>query len=130
MTFEQRFSKIKAKFAEADTSVITKPFAIQIVMSDEDCGGIYYIAYRNGVFACEPYNYYEHTAEIIGPAAEIEKVICGRCGAEKAAAAGKVIINGLMDDIITLAATVKKPAAKKTAAKAAPKKAAAKKADK
>ena len=77
---------------------------------------LYRFAYQKGNFACEPYNYCEHTAEVIGPVAEIEKVITGRCGAEKAVAAGKVIINGLMDDVLSLAAS-KKAVAKKATAK-------------
>lgn len=108
MTFEQKFKKIKAKFDVADTSVLTKEFALQVVMMDEDCGGIYYIAYKNGEFAVEPYNYYDFTAEIIGNATEIDKVITGRCNAERAVNAGKVIVNGDIADVIAVASTVKK----------------------
>ncbi len=140
MIFEKKFQEFKTKFAEADTSKLADSFAMQVNMTDEDCGGIFYIANIDGVFSVEPYDYVDHTSEIIGLSTEIKKVFSSRIGLEKAIAEGKVTVYGNPADVAAVQAVLKKPAkkaekkevAKKEAApkKAAEKKSAAKKTEK
>lgn len=122
MIFEKKFQEFKDKFAAADTSKFASPFAMQVNMTDEDCGGIFYIAYVDGVFSVEPYDYVDRTSEIVGLSTEIKKVFSGRIGLEKAIAEGKVTVYGNPADVAALQASVKKPAAKKPAKKAEVKK--------
>lgn len=122
MIFEKKFQEFKDKFADADTKKLTEAFAMQVNMTDEDCGGIFYIANIDGVFSVEPYDYVDRTSEIIGLSTEIKKVFAGRIGLEKAMNEGKVTVHGNPADVAAVQAILKKPAAKKPAKKAAEKK--------
>lgn len=122
MIFEKKFQEFKDKFADADTKKLTEAFAMQVNMTDEDCGGIFYIANIDGVFSVEPYDYVDRTSEIIGLSTEIKKVFAGRIGLEKAMAEGKVTVYGNPADVAAVQALLKKPTAKKPAKKAAEKK--------
>ena len=122
MIFEKKFQEFKEKFSTADISKLTETFAMQVNMTDEDCGGIFYIANIDGTFSVEPYDYVDRTSEIIGLSTEIKKVFSGRIGLEKAMAEGKVTVYGNPADVAAVQAILKKPAAKKPAKKAAEKK--------
>ncbi len=115
MNYEKKFQEFKDKFATADTTKFTSSFAMQVNMTDEDCGGIFYIANIDGVFSVEPYDYVDRTSEIIGLSTEIKKVFSARIGLEKAIAEGKVIVNGNAEDVAMVQACLKKPVAKKPA---------------
>ncbi|MGN0557720.1 MAG: hypothetical protein ACI4IV_07735 [Acutalibacteraceae bacterium] len=78
MTFEKKFSSLKQKFIKADTSKLPAPFAIQFTMTDEDCGGTFYIANIAGVFSVEPYDYVDNNAAVTAPAAAIAKIASGK----------------------------------------------------
>ena len=121
MTFEKKFAEFKEKLAQADVSKLENPFAMQVNMTDEDCGGIFYVAFIGGCLSVEPYDYVDRTSEIIGLSTEIKKVFSARIGLEKALSEGKVIINGTVDDTRALQNALKKPTAKKPAKKAEPK---------
>lgn len=133
MTFEQAFSKIKEKFDNADASK-TSDFAIQITLTDEDCGGTFYAEVKDGKLAVEPYDYYDNNTVLNISKSAILALIAGRVSLDKAIANGEAFVQGDASKIADLKGTIKKasekkPAAKKTAAKkAAPKKAPAKKA--
>lgn len=132
MTFEQAFSKIKEKFDNADASK-TSDFAIQITLTDEDCGGTFYAEVKDGKLAVEPYDYYDNNTVLNISKSAILALIAGRVSLDKAIANGEAFVQGDASKIADLKGTIKKasekkPAAKKTAAKkAAPKKAPAKK---
>lgn len=117
MTFEQAFDKIKEKFAKADASGVAD-FALQITLTDEDCGGTLYAAVKDGVLSVEPYDYRDNTAALNITKSALLAVLSGRSGFEKAVNDGAAVINGDASNIASLKATIKKaPAAKKTAAK-------------
>ena len=71
MTFEKKFASLKTKFDKADLKKLPDDFAIQLTMTDEDCGGIFYIANKNGAFSVEPYDYKDNSAAVTGTAAAI-----------------------------------------------------------
>ena len=122
MIFEKKFQEFKDKFADVDTKKLTEAFAMQVNMTDEDCGGIFYIANIDGAFSVEPYDYVDRTSEIIGLSSEIKKVFSGRIGLEKAMNDGKVIVYGNPADIVAVRSLLKKSPAKKTEKKATGKK--------
>lgn len=102
MTFEQRFSKISDKFKAADTSILTKDFAIQVTMTNEDCGGIFYIANIGGTFSVEPYDYVDNTCAVTISAEDFMKVIGGRLNIDKAIAGERFAVYGNLDDFKVL----------------------------
>lgn len=135
MTFEKAFDSIKKKFADADVKDISD-FALQVTLSDEDCGGTFYIAVQSGVLAVEPYDYKDNNAVLDIAKSDLLAIIGGRKSIDKAVESGAslkgdaAVIDSLKAMFKTPAkkAPAKKAAAKKTAAKkAAPKKAAVKK---
>ena len=134
MEFIEKFGKLKKKFEKIDTSKIETDFAIQVNMTDEDCGGAFYIANIGGAFAVEPYDYYDCTAMITLTAGDFEKLIGRKLELDKAVADGKAVVEGSADHIKLVTELFPKPVrkapAKKDASKlekAAPKKTAAKK---
>ena len=123
MTFEKKFDALKKKFDKADTKKFNEDFAIQVVMTDEDCGGIFYIANIDGNYAVEPYDYVDRTANVIAKAADVAKLADG-------VIAKTLVVEGNDKNIKDLAASLKKKApAKKAEAKPAVKKEAPKKAE-
>lgn len=129
MTFEQAFSKIKEKFVSADASKASD-FAMQITLTDEDCGGTLYAAVKDGVLAVEPYDYRDNTSALNITKSALLAILSGRSSLEKAINSGDAFINGDASNVAELKSTIKKAAAKKPAAKTtkkAPAKAAAKK---
>lgn len=125
MTFEQAFSKIKGKFVGADASN-TADFAMQITLTDEDCGGTLYAAVKGGVLAVEPYDYRDNTSALNITKSAILAILSGRLSLDKAIANGDASINGDASNVAELKSTIKKataakkaPAAKKTPAKKA-----------
>ena len=74
MTYIEKFDSLKEKFAKVDTKKLSKDFAIQFTMTDEDCNGIFYIANIDGVYSVEPYDYVDNTATVTATAANIAKL--------------------------------------------------------
>lgn len=119
MTYEKKFESLKKKFVTVDTSKFDRYFAIQFVMTDEDCHGIFYISYIGGEFVVAPYDYVDNTATVTAASAEIAKLANGTVSKS-------LVVDGDADVVKAFAAAYKKAAAKKAPAK----KACAKKASK
>lgn len=129
MTFEQAFEKIKEKFVKADASK-TEDFAMQITLTDEDCGGTLYAAVKDGKLAVEPYDYRDNTSVLNITKSALLAILSGRISLNKAVDNGDAAVQGNAENMAALKSTIKaaKPAAKKAAAKKpAVKKTAAKK---
>lgn len=131
MTFEQAFLKVKEKFDNADASKVAD-FAIQVTLTDEDCGGTFYAEAKEGKLAVEPYDYYDNDVVLDITKSALLAVLSGRSSLDKAVANGEAVVKGdaakIADWKSTIKSATKKPAAKKTAAKkTAAKKTAAKK---
>lgn len=122
MTFEKKFSTLKTKFNKVDVKKLENDFAIQLTMTDEDCGGTFYISFINGSFSVEPYDYVDNNAAITGTAAALAKIAGGKVDKS-------IDIFGSVEVVNALAAAYPAPAKKcaaKTCAKTAEKKTAAK----
>ena len=119
MTFEQAFLKVKGKFDNADASGVAD-FAIQVTLTNEDCGGTFYAEVRNGKLAVEPYDYYDNDVVLNITMSALLAVIAGRSTLDKAIANGDAVVQGDASKIADWKSTIKKAPAKKTATKKAP----------
>ena len=136
MTFEKKFAEFKKELEKRNASELPTDLAMQVTMTDEDCGGIFYIANIGGNFAVEPYDYVDNTVNIAATAATLKDLLAGKLDGPDAMFRGLVEVNGNIEHALAVLgmkkkAAAKKPAAKKPAAKktatkkaAAPKKAA------
>ena len=132
MTFIEKFEQIKKKYGKLDTSRVSEDFAVQINLTDADCGGTFFVAYQNGVAAVEPYDYHDHTAMVNIKAKDMIDAISGKLDVVGAMMSGTIEVFGNFGHF-QAALSLKKPAAKRAPKKTAeekepaPKKTAAKK---
>ena len=127
MTFEKRFEQFKKELAKVDTKDLPQDLALQVTMTDEDCGGSFYIANIGGNFAVEPYDYKDNTVNITASAKTLKDLLNGKLDGPDALFRGLVEVNGNLDHALAVTSlkpaapakktAAKKPAAKKTAAK-------------
>ena len=119
MTFQEQFDKFAKKLAKIDASKLPQDLAMQVTMTDEDCGGTFYVANIGGNYAVEPYDYYDHSVAVTASAKTLEDVLAKKVDAADAMFSGLISVEGSTDHCLALlnAATAKKPAAKKTTAK-------------
>ncbi len=108
MTFEKKFETLKKSLIKADTKKFTEGFAFQVNITDEDCAGAFYIAFVNGEYSVEPYDYKDRTALLTGAADDVAKLAKGTVA---------VSVEGNVGQVEMYAASFKKPAAKKAPAK-------------
>lgn len=122
MTFEKRFDQFKKELTKCDTKDLPKDLAMQVTMTDEDCGGTFYVANIDGNFAVEPYDYKDNTVNITASAKTLKDLLAGKLDGPDALFRGLVEVNGNLEHALAVTALkpvapAKKPAAKKTAAK-------------
>ena len=133
MTFIEKFDALKKKYAaKADISKLKDPFiAAQITLSDEDCGGTFYVAFIDGKLHFEPYDYHDNTVGLIISSALLEDAIKGKADPVKAYLEGSLQAWGNLDHALQLIDALKgkkkAPAKKKAEEKAEEKKEAVKK---
>lgn len=108
MTFIEKFDSLKAAYGKIDEGKLTDSFAVQVEMTDEDCGGIFYVAYMNGVFAIEPYNYYDHTAAIAVSSAVLENILSCKADPMEEFFAGNLKVDGDVGHALMLVELLKK----------------------
>ena len=141
MTYEKIFATVKKSFAKANTKSFTSEFAFQFNITGEG-EGIFYVAFKDGVLAIEPYDYLDRDVIFTADAKTLIAVAEGKTEVDAAMNEGKLFVDGnteLAKQIGLLVAKktakkattakkapAKKPAAKKTTAKAEAPKAAAK----
>ena len=122
MTFEEKYTKLSKKLIKADITKYIENFAIQITMDDEDCGGTFFVAYIDGAFKVEPYDYVDNTVNINILSSTLEKLIDKKITVDDAFEVDAIAANGNADHIVMLfdgfEKKVRKSPAKKTAPKA------------
>lgn len=118
MTFIEKFEQIKKKFGKLDTSKLTENFAIQVNLTDEDCGGAFFVANFDGEVAIEPYDYYDNTAMVNVRAKDLIDAISGKLDVVGAMMNGTIEVFGNVEHFSQML-TLKKPVAKRTTKKAA-----------
>ena len=122
MTFEKKFAEFKKELEKRNASELPTDLAMQVTMTDEDCGGTFYIANIDGNYAVEPYDYVDNTVNIAAAAATLKDLLAGKLDGPDAMFRGLVTVNGNTAHALAVLgmkkkAAAKKPAAKKTAAK-------------
>ena len=78
MTFEKKFAEFKKELEKRNASELPTDLAMQVTMTDEDCGGTFYIANVGGNFAVEPYDYVDNTVNIAAAAATLKDLLAGK----------------------------------------------------
>lgn len=121
MTFIEKFDALKAKYGKIDEAKLSDSFAIQVEMTDEDCGGIFYVAYVNSVFAIEPYDYHDNTAAITTSSKVLENVLSGKADPVAQFLTGKLKVKGNLDHALMLVNLMKKEPKKRAPRKTAEK---------
>ncbi len=121
MTFEKKFAEFKKELEKRNASELPTDLAMQVIMTDEDCGGTFYIANIGGNFAVEPYDYVDNTVNIAAAAATLKDLLAGKLDGPDAMFRGLVEVNGNTAHALAVLGMKKKAAAKKPA-KAAEKK--------
>lgn len=122
MYFEEAFGKIKTSLQKSKVKAEDKHFAIQVRMTDYDCGGTFYIEQKDGQFYVEPYNYFDFDADIEASFKDIKDIADGKLDMKKAVEDGKLIISGNLDELLGYGKQLKKAPQKKTATKTTAKK--------
>lgn len=136
MTFENALKRIKAKFEEIDASKLAD-MAVQVTLTDEDCGGTLYFKSVDGKVDVEGYDYRDNDAVIDIDRKAFSDILSGKLTLDKAIEKGLATAKGNFDKLATLndaipkyvapsrkAAAVKETAEeKKETVKAAPAKA-------
>ena len=115
MTYEQAFTKIREGLKNADTSKLTGNFAIQVDLINKDCSGAFYVAYFDGIFAVEPYDYVDNTARLAIMYGDFNKLVSGKLNVQKAIAEEKIYVKGDITKVEELATLIKKTTVKKAA---------------
>jgi len=121
MTFIEKYTKISKKLIKADVSKYTENFAIQITMDDEDCGGTFFVAYIDGAFMVEPYDYVDNTVNINIMAATLEKLVDKKITVDEAFENDMIWANGNTNHIVMLFDGFEKKVRKTPAKKPVPK---------
>lgn len=126
MTFQEAFDKLKVILLTADTAGFAEHFAIQVNLTNKDCGGIFYIEWKDGTLYVEPYDYYDRNVMVSAMAGDLTRILEGRMNPQKALESGKVQIQGDASILLSLLGSippapkpVRKSPVKKTAAKPA-----------
>ncbi len=127
MTFLERFTTVKECLEKKNTQKCEERFAIQVTMTDEDGGGVFYIANTEEGFFVEPYDYKDFTAHVIVDSQVLMGILNGTEDPVKAYLDGKVKAEGNLEHIKLIAALKEKPKRRAPAKKATEKKTTAKK---
>ena len=81
MTYEKIFADVKKSLMKADVSSLEQEFAIQCNIQGEGEGS-FYIAFKEGVFSVEPYDYKDNDAQLFASGDTFIKMfskkICGK----------------------------------------------------
>ena len=126
MYFEEAFGKIKTSLQKTKVKAQDNHFAIQVRMTDYDCGGTFYIEQKEGKFFVEPYNYFDFDADVEASFNDIKDIADGKLDMKKAVDDGKLIVSGNLEELLGYSDQLKKPEKKPAAKKAAAKKPVAK----
>lgn len=108
MTFIEKFNQLKKKYGKIDESKLTENFAVQVELTDEDCGGIFYVANMNTPFAVEPYDYYDNTASIKISSKVLESLLSCKSDPMEEFFAGNIQVEGDISHALMVVELMKK----------------------
>ena len=116
MTFENALKKIKTEFKKADATKLAD-MAVQVTMTDEDCGGTFYFKSTNGVLEVEGYDYRDNDAVIDIARKALMDILAGKTTLDAAIEKGMATAKGdfaRLDTLKDAIAPYKAPAKKTT----------------
>ncbi len=114
MSYYEQFENLKKKI-NVDESRLTKSFATQVNMTDEESSGSFYIANVDGSLSVEPYDYNDYTSMITASSQAFSDILSGKLDPVKAFLSGDITIEGDIEDIKMLAGAIVKPVRRRTA---------------
>lgn len=114
MSYYEQFENLKKKI-NVDESKLTKSFATQVNMTDEESSGCFYIANVDGPLSVEPYDYHDYTSMITASSQAFSDILSGELDPVKAFLSGDIAIEGDIEDIKMLAGAIVKPVRRRTA---------------
>lgn len=117
MDYFKAFEKLKTALEKAKVPVTDGHFAVQVRITDEDCGGIFYIEKKDMQLYIEPYDYYDNNVDIAASFDTFKAIFDGKTDAEDAFANGTLIINGDAEGFFAMTKPIFEKKAKKSAAK-------------
>lgn len=125
MTFQKAFDNLKTILQTADTTDFSGHFAIQVNLTNKDCGGIFYIEWKDNTLYVEPYDYHDRDAMVTVMAGDLVRILEGRMNPQRAMEGGTLRVEGnsavlmaVLGAIKPVEKPAKKPAAKKETKKA------------
>ena len=129
MTYEKVFADVKKSLMKADISKLDREFAIQCNIQGE-VEGAFYIAFKEGVFSVEPYDYKDHDAQLYASGETFMQMFSKKISGREAFEQGLLGFDGNVEVVLCLGnlqpkkapAAKKKPPAKKATEKKLPKK--------
>lgn len=101
MTFENALKKIKTAFENADVSKLAD-MAVQVTLSDEDCGGTFYFKSENGTLEVEGYDYRDNDAVIDIARKSLMDILAGKTTLDIAVEKGTATVKGDFEKLDTL----------------------------
>ena len=122
MTFENAVKKIREKFEELDASKLVD-MAVQVTLTDEDCGGTLYFKVDGGAVDVQGYDYRDNDVILDIERKALMDIISGKSTLDKAVEKGQATAKGdygrldSIKDAVVVKPAAKKASAKKTAAK-------------
>lgn len=99
MTFSEKFHEIRELLLQKNTKACKDFFAIQVTMTDGDCGGTFYLVNNQDGFAVEPYDYRDYTAHVIAESEVLIKILNGTADPVREYLAGTVKIDGNLESV-------------------------------
>lgn len=127
MDYFKAFEKLKTALEKAKIPLSDGHFAVQAHITDEDCGGIFYIEKRDLRLFVEPYDYYDNNACIFASFDTFKKMFEGKISAKAAFDDGSLIIDGDAEGFFETVEPIFDKKSKRTATAAKTRKTAAKK---
>lgn len=122
MTFENAVKKIREKFEELDATKLVD-MAVQVTLTDADCGGTLYFKVADGAVDVQGYDYRDNDVILDIERKALMDIISGKSTLDKAVEKGQATAKGDYGRLESIKeAIVKKPAVKKAPAKKAVKK--------
>ena len=117
MTYEKIFADVKKSLMKADVSKLEREFAIQCNIQGEG-EGEFYIAFKEGIFSVEPYDYKDHDAQLYASGDTFMKMFAKKINGREAFEQGLLGFDGDVEVVLLLGTLeAKKTAPKKTPAK-------------
>ena len=114
MTYEKIFGEVKKSLMKADVSKLEKEFAIQCNIHGEGEGS-FYVAFKDGIFSVEPYDYKDNNAQLFADGDTFIKMFAKKISGFEAHDQGLLGFEGDLDAVLTLGGLEPKaPVAKKS----------------